>query len=185
MSINTLCNPDPLKSGRSQTPTPSSFDEGSLRPRRMAASATRSYRIPTDSDEDEMSDDIDHSYSMPKRGKAKGKGKARAVERMPNVQPESIDLHLWTKHLGLLLKEEEKKVCHYLILLERFSSIVMCLRSGKNENASQRKTSLGGPGNEFSRYLSCTQSPISSDRFNDLDRIHARPGEQVGCFKGT
>ncbi|KAF8685498.1 hypothetical protein RHS04_00596 [Rhizoctonia solani] len=110
MSINTLCNPDPIKSERFQTPTtPSGFEEGSSRPRRMAASATRTYRIPSDSDSDEMSDDMDHSYSTSKRSRAKGKGKGKAVEQPPNVQPESTDFHLWTKHLGLLLKEEEKK----------------------------------------------------------------------------
>ncbi|KAJ1303422.1 hypothetical protein OPQ81_011613 [Rhizoctonia solani] len=110
MSINTLCNPDPAKSRRFQTPTtPSSVEEGSSRPRRMAASATRTYRIPSDSDEDEISDDMDYSYSTSKRGRAKEKGKGKAVEQLPNVQPESTDFHLWTKHLGLLLKEEEKK----------------------------------------------------------------------------
>ncbi|GAB1520820.1 hypothetical protein RhiTH_003908 [Rhizoctonia solani] len=110
MSINTLCNPDPIKSERFQTPTtPSGFEEGSSRPRRMAASATRTYKIPSDSDSDEMSDDMDHSYSTSKRSRARGKGKGKAVEQPPNVQPESTDFHLWTKHLGLLLKEEEKK----------------------------------------------------------------------------
>ncbi|KAH7336889.1 hypothetical protein B0J17DRAFT_665274 [Rhizoctonia solani] len=109
MSINTLCNPDPIKSERFQTPTtPSSFEEGSSRPRRMAASATRTYKIPSDSDEDEISDDMDYSYSTSRKGRAKGKGKA--VEQLSNTQPESTDFHLWTKHLGLLLKEEEKKV---------------------------------------------------------------------------
>lgn len=109
MSINTLCNPDP-KSERSPTPVALlGFEEGSSRPRRMAASATRSYKIPTDSDEDEMSEEIDYSYLAPKRGRAKGKGKGKATERT-SIQPESMDLHLWTKHLGLLLKEEEKKV---------------------------------------------------------------------------
>jgi hypothetical protein len=112
MSINTLCNPDPIKSERFQTPTtPSGFEEGSSRPRRVAASATRTYKIPSDSDSDEMSDDMDYSYSTSKRGKTKGKGKGKAVEQPPNLQPESTDFHLWTKHLGLLLKEEEKKVC--------------------------------------------------------------------------
>ncbi|CAE6440123.1 unnamed protein product [Rhizoctonia solani] len=110
MSINTLCNPDPIKSERSRTPaTPSSFEEGSSRPRRMAASATRTYKIPSDSDEDEVSDDMDYSYSTSKRSRTKGKGKSKAVEQPPNIQPESTDFHLWTKHLGLLLKEEEKK----------------------------------------------------------------------------
>ncbi|KAG8733536.1 hypothetical protein FRC11_005458 [Ceratobasidium sp. 423] len=111
MSINTLCNPDPVKSERFQTPaTPSTFEEGSSRPRRMAASATRTYKIPSDSDDDELSDDMDYSYSAPsRRGRTKGKGKGKAVEQPPNVQPESTDFHLWTKHLGLLLKEEEKK----------------------------------------------------------------------------
>ncbi|CEL62481.1 hypothetical protein RSOLAG1IB_04837 [Rhizoctonia solani AG-1 IB] len=110
MSINTLCNPDPIKSERFQTPTtPSGFEEGSSRPRRVAASATRTYKIPSDSDSDEMSDDMDYSYSTSKRGKTKGKGKGKAVEQPPNLQPESTDFHLWTKHLGLLLKEEEKK----------------------------------------------------------------------------
>ncbi|CUA72516.1 Transcriptional activator protein DAL81 [Rhizoctonia solani] len=110
MSINTLCNPDPIKSERLQTPTtPSGFEEGSSRPRRKAASEMRTYKIPSDSDSDEASDDMDYSYSASKRSRTKGKGKAKLVDHLPNNQPESTDFHLWTKHLGLLLKEEEKK----------------------------------------------------------------------------
>ncbi|KAG9127110.1 hypothetical protein FRC07_000614 [Ceratobasidium sp. 392] len=109
MSINTLCNPDPIKPERQTTPgTPLGSEEGFLlsgRPRRMAASATRSYKIPTESDEETV-DEMDFSPAL---RRVKGKGKGKAVERTPPVQSESTSLHLWTKHLGLLLKEEEKK----------------------------------------------------------------------------
>ncbi|KAG8743522.1 hypothetical protein FRC10_011913 [Ceratobasidium sp. 414] len=110
MSIDTLCNPDPIKPERLRTPdTPVGSQEGfslSGRPRRMAASVPRSYRIPTESDE-EAADETDFSSTVTRWTKGKGKGKA--TERTPPVQSESTSLHLWTKHLGLLLKEEEKK----------------------------------------------------------------------------
>ncbi|KAG8694016.1 hypothetical protein FRC08_008749 [Ceratobasidium sp. 394] len=110
MSINTLCNPDPIKPERLRTPdTPVGSEEGfSLtgRPRRMAASVPRSYKIPTESDE-EAADETEYSSTVTRWTKGKGKGKAE--ERTPPVQSESTSLHLWTKHLGLLLKEEEKK----------------------------------------------------------------------------
>lgn len=77
----------------------------------MAASATRSYRIASDSDEEETTDELEFSLHVPKKTKGKSKGKGKAVERTPAVQSETTSLHLWTKHLGLLLKEEEKKVC--------------------------------------------------------------------------
>ncbi|KAG8735277.1 hypothetical protein FRC12_018154 [Ceratobasidium sp. 428] len=103
MSINTLCNPDPIKPERQRTPgTPIGSESG--RPRRMAASATRSYKIPTESDEEAI-DEMDFSWST----RLKGKGKGKAVEQALPVQSEATSLHLWTKHLGLLLKEEEKK----------------------------------------------------------------------------
>ncbi|KAF8606938.1 hypothetical protein BDV93DRAFT_330574 [Ceratobasidium sp. AG-I] len=113
MSINTLCNPDPPTPQRLETPTtPTCSEEGSSswsRPRRMAASATRSYRIASDSDDEETTDELEFSLHVLKKTKGKGKGKGRAVERTPVVQSETTSLHLWTKHLGLLLKEEEKK----------------------------------------------------------------------------
>lgn len=168
MSINTLCNPDPLESERSGTPTtPYGFEEGSSRPRRTAASATRSYRIPTDSDEDEVSDDIDYSYSAPKRNRSKGKGKGKAAERTPSAQPEAMDLHLWTKHLGLLLKEEEKKVCRRPISSERAG--LMVLDSGRNESAWLRGMSSDGPRRGSARYWTCILNRFALTDFNHLD----------------
>lgn len=114
MSINTLCHPDPTKPERFQTPDTSvSSVEGfslSGRPRRQAASATRSYKIPTESDE-EILDETESYLAIAEKGRGKGraKGKGKAVERPPAIQSESTSLHLWAKHLGLLLKEEEKK----------------------------------------------------------------------------
>ncbi|QRV92374.1 F-box-like domain protein [Ceratobasidium sp. AG-Ba] len=112
MSINTLCNPDPTKPERFQTPdTTIGSEEGfssSGRPRRQAASATRSYKIPTESDEEAI-EETEHLFPAAVKSRGKGKGKSNITERSPAFQSESTSLHLWTKHLGLLLKEEEKK----------------------------------------------------------------------------
>ncbi len=73
--------------------------KGKKRPRRSATSSTKSYIVP-DSDDEMIADDADVVMH-----------EVHAIAKRRKVES---NLQKWIKHLSVLLKEEQKKVCRNL-----------------------------------------------------------------------
>jgi len=118
-------SPNPLPSFSSSSPAPAS-NRGKKRPRRSTAVTVQSYAVPDSDDEDIVDEDEDSCFRI---GDQEKKSK-------------ETNLHLWIKHLSVILKAETRKYTEMKKRIEKSSEPDAKVRIHRNEFVKSLTTNL-------------------------------------------